>query len=94
VSERFWCTACGTVTRDMVCDCNRYGRTDCKPNFVNYADAMQEEAFKLAAQVNTLRAALSQFVAVCDTAPPTSLMTEIGIACAAARSALASDHHS
>jgi hypothetical protein len=35
-----------------------------------------------------LRAALTQFVAACDTAPPTSLMVEIGMACNAARAAL------
>jgi hypothetical protein len=40
-------------------------------------------------RIEQLEAALRQFVAVCDTAPPTSLITEIGIACAAARAALA-----
>jgi hypothetical protein len=35
-----------------------------------------------------LRAALVQFVAACDTAPPTSLMSEIGMACAVARATL------
>jgi hypothetical protein len=39
---------------------------------------------------DALRAALAQFVAACDTASPTSMMTEIGRACAVARAALAS----
>jgi hypothetical protein len=38
---------------------------------------------------NALRAVLVQFVAACDTAPPTSLMAELGIACTAAKAALA-----
>jgi hypothetical protein len=40
-------------------------------------------------KVARLRAALTQFVAVCDTAPPTSFMMELGIACDVARAALA-----
>lgn len=39
-------------------------------------------------EIERLRAALVQFVAVCDTAPPTSLITELGIACAVARARL------
>ena len=35
-----------------------------------------------------LRAALTQFVACCDTAPPISLMIELVIACKVARAAL------
>lgn len=45
--ERLWCTACGTVTRDQICDCNRWPHmTEAghKPNFVNYADAMATDA--------------------------------------------------
>lgn len=36
-----------------------------------------------------LHAALTQFVAACETAPPTSLMSELGAACKAAKRALA-----
>jgi len=47
----------------------------------NRAKEAQDEARRL-------REALIQFVAACDTAPPTSLMTEIGMACEAAKAAL------
>jgi hypothetical protein len=40
------------------------------------------------AEIARLRAALTQFVAACETAPPTSLMIEIGMACKVARAAL------
>ena len=40
-------------------------------------------------ETEQLRSALTQFVAACDTAPPTSLMIEIGMACQAAKGALA-----
>lgn len=36
-----------------------------------------------------LKAALVQFVAACDTAPPASFVIEIGMACKAAKEALA-----
>lgn len=51
---------------------------------------MQEahERDRLRSEVKQLRAVLTQFVACCDTAPPTSLMIEIGMACDAARAAL------
>jgi hypothetical protein len=39
-------------------------------------------------ETQTLRSALNQFVAACETAPPTSLMIEIGMACKAAKDAL------
>jgi hypothetical protein len=39
-------------------------------------------------EIERLRGALTQFVAACDTAPPTSLMIEIGMACNVARAAL------
>ena len=42
-----------------------------------------------AEEIERLRSAITQFVAACDTAPPTSLMIEIGMACKAARAALA-----
>lgn len=45
--ERLWCTACGTVTRDQICDCNRWphmAEAGHKPNFVNYTDAMATDA--------------------------------------------------
>lgn len=41
-------------------------------------------------EIKRLRAALVQFVAVCDTAPPLSLMKEIGMALAVACAALSS----
>jgi hypothetical protein len=52
---------------------------------------MQEarERDRLRSEVNQLRAALTQFVAACDTAPPTSVMVEIGMARNAAVAALA-----
>jgi hypothetical protein len=40
------------------------------------------------AEVQPFRSALNQFVATCDTAMPTSLMTELGMACQVAREAL------
>jgi hypothetical protein len=40
------------------------------------------------AETQTFRSALNQFVAACETAPPTSLMIEIGMACKAAKDAL------
>lgn len=40
--ERKWRKACGTVTRNDVCDCNVYGERE--PNFVNYADSLQADA--------------------------------------------------
>jgi hypothetical protein len=43
---------------------------------------------RLRAENANLRAALTQFVAACETAPPTSLMTEIGMACKVAKAAL------
>jgi len=51
-------------------------------NHLEVADLMAENA--------RLRSALTQFVACCDTAPPTSLMIELGTACKVARAAL--DH--
>ena len=41
------------------------------------------------AEIERLRSALTQFVACCDTSPPTSLIIEIGMACKVARDALA-----
>jgi hypothetical protein len=49
-------------------------------NPLEVADLMAENA--------RLRSALTQFLAACDTAIPTSLMLEIGIAAKAARAAL------
>jgi hypothetical protein len=43
---------------------------------------------ELEEEIERLRSALTQFVAVCDTAPPTSLMIELGMACKVARAAL------
>jgi len=40
------------------------------------------------AETQALRSALNQFVAACETAPPTSLMLEIGMAYKAAKDAL------
>lgn len=40
--ERMWCTACGTVTLENLCDCNRWGgETAREPSFINYADAIE-----------------------------------------------------
>ena len=59
--ERLWCTACGTVTRDRVCDCNReHNEMSREPHFVNYADAMQEAAHEQAQRIEALEAALRQ----------------------------------
>lgn len=61
MAERMWCTACGTVTSDQFCDCNRYGvghEMYREPNFVNYADAMQEAAHEQAQRVAVLERAL------------------------------------
>ena len=46
-----------------------------------------------AAEIKRLRASLTQFVAACETAPPTSLMIEIGMACKVAKRALALSSH-
>lgn len=67
------------------------------PNF-NPAQTLQDSIDKARAwdvlaeknaEIARLRAALVQFVAACETAPPTSLMTEIGMACKVAKTALA-----
>lgn len=58
-TERLWCTACGTVTRDMNCDCNQYGQSPRVPNFVNYADAMQETAHEQSQQIDALVQAMT-----------------------------------
>jgi len=62
--ERLWCTACGTVTRDHICDCNRWS-TDMQrqPHFVNYADEMQKTAHEQAQEIERLR----EFVGWIDT---------------------------
>ena len=39
-------------------------------------------------EIERLRAALTQFVSACETAPPTSLMIELGAACKTAKAAL------
>jgi hypothetical protein len=51
------------------------------------ADKLMEFVMR---ETQPMRAALTQFVAACETAPPTSLMIEIGMACKVARSALCS----
>lgn len=51
-------------------------------------DYMRDTVAGLVAENERLRAALVQFVACCDTAPPTSLMIELGMACTVARRAL------
>jgi hypothetical protein len=51
-------------------------------------DAGDSQIAELKAENARLRSALTQFVAACETAPPTSLMIEIGMACKAARDAL------
>lgn len=61
MEERLWCLACGTVTRDQRCDCNRYGADHemyRKPNFVNFADEMRKTAVEQAAQIDALVSAL------------------------------------
>jgi imidazolonepropionase-like amidohydrolase len=45
--------------------------------------------YEAAEEIERLRSALVQFVAACDTAPPTSMMIEIGMACTVARRVLA-----
>jgi len=60
--ERLWCSACGTVTRDMLCDCNRWPdghEMKREPHFVNYADTMQETAHEQAQQIAKLEAQLA-----------------------------------
>lgn len=64
MTERMWCTACGTVTRDFICDCNTYGvghEMYREPNLVNYADAMQEAAHEQSQRVSVLEEALAPF---------------------------------
>ena len=53
-----------------------------------YVDLEQKTPSEMLDEIVRLRAALTQFVAACDTAPPTSLMVEIGMACNVARAAL------
>jgi len=43
MTERLWCTACGTVTRDMICDCNRWPdghEMKREPHFITYEGEM------------------------------------------------------
>lgn len=56
MSERLWCKACGTVTSDGVCDCNRWGGDYCEPNFVNYADELQKIVTDQWQEIRRLRA--------------------------------------
>jgi hypothetical protein len=60
MTERMWCQNCGTVTSDGMCHCNEVGSVNetCAPNFVNYADAMQEAAHEQAQKVGKLTLAL------------------------------------
>jgi LmbE family N-acetylglucosaminyl deacetylase len=59
--ERLWCTACGTVTRDQTCDCNRWqNEMSREPQFVNYADAMQETAHEQSQQIDALVKAMEK----------------------------------
>ena len=65
MTERLWCSACGTVTRDMRCDCNRWPdghEMKREPHFVNYADAMQETAREQAQQIDALMKALTDLL--------------------------------
>jgi hypothetical protein len=59
-----------------------------RPEMFDWSDTC-DYMDKLEADNARLRSALTQFVAACDTAPPTSLMVEIGIARNAAVAALA-----
>jgi hypothetical protein len=61
--ERLWCTACGTVTRDNRCDCNKWqNEMSREPQFVNYADAMQEAAHEQAQEVERLRKGIQDYL--------------------------------
>ncbi len=61
--ERLWCTACGTVTRDLICDCNIWQNDASRePQFVNYADAMQKEARELIQEVHRLRQGIQDYL--------------------------------
>ena len=65
MTERLWCSACGTVTRDMLCDCNRWPdghEMKREPHFVNYADVMQETAREQAQQIDALMKALTDLL--------------------------------
>lgn len=65
MTERMWCTACGTVTPNGVCDCNRCGighEMHREPHFVNYADAMQEAAREQAQEAERLRSGIQQYL--------------------------------
>lgn len=56
-------------------------------------EGMKERDAKIAlleSLVEIQRAALNQFIAACETAPPTSLMIEIGMACKVAKAAVSS----
>ena len=55
---------------------------------VNERPALLRRVAELEAENKRVRDALRQFVACCDTAPPTSLVIEIGMACKVARAAL------
>lgn len=66
VPERLWCTACGAVTRDRICDCNDYPEGHemrREPHFVNYADQVnsdfmecRKELLEAQAEITKLRA--------------------------------------
>jgi hypothetical protein len=61
-NERLWCRTCGTVTRDRTCDCTEYHKVGSSliPDFVNYADAMQEAAHAEAQKVAQLKAQVTE----------------------------------
>ena len=75
--ERLWCTACGTVTRDKICDCNRWhNEMSREPHFVNYAD-------ERASGIEALEAALRKITDLIDSEADDPLNDAIEIARAA-----------
>ena len=65
MNERLWCTACGTVTGNMICDCNRWPdghEMKREPNFVNYADEMQKTAHEQAQEIERLRKGIRDYL--------------------------------
>lgn len=56
--ERMWCRACGTVTADMLCDCNHWPdghEMKREPEFVNYSDSLQSDMQEIMRINNELR---------------------------------------
>ena len=72
MAERMLCLDCGTVTSDMLCDCNRWPdghEMKREPNFVNYTDSLQQDLQEVMGINNRLREVLLEVRQFINDAP-------------------------